>query len=120
MNEICFEFIKKIVSINIILKNAEDEVIVDWQPDDPPPTTLFAALGNSIYEFEQSLSDNELKDIFDLIESVMGESNDSLLDVYVATGMLESMSCGSRLSDERWIRFRHFSGEKTWAYVNNW
>jgi hypothetical protein len=90
MDAIYQKFINSIICKNSALQETHQESLEYWHPDEPPITTLFAALGDRIAsDFE--VTDQEVRNqMFSLIESAMGSDNQKLVTA-VATGLIEGM-----------------------------
>lgn len=83
-------FVNELVRQTLGLRAAHEEALEYWRPDEPPVTTLFAALGDRIADDFGSTESDVNSRIFALIESAMA-SGDQKLIIAVATGLIEAM-----------------------------
>lgn len=90
MDTVSKDFVNALIHLTSGLQTAHDETLEYWHPDEPPVTTLFAALGDRIAD-EFKIMDQDMNSrIFALIESAMA-SGDQELVTAVATGLIEAM-----------------------------
>ena len=90
MEPIYQSFVNLLVHQTLGLQAAYEEAFEYWRPDEPPVTTLFAALGDRIADDFESTELDVNSRIFALIESAMA-SGDQKLITAVATGLIEAM-----------------------------
>ncbi len=83
-------FVDTLVHQTSGLRTAYKDVLEYWSPDNPPVTTLFAALGDRIADDFESTDSDVNSRIFALIESAMASSDQKLVTA-VATGLIEAM-----------------------------
>ncbi len=90
MEPVYQDFVNLLVHQTLGLQAAYEETLEYWRPDEPPITTLFAALGDRIADDFESTEPDVNSRIFALIESAMA-SGDQKLITAVATGLIEAM-----------------------------
>lgn len=90
MDVIYQNFINALINQSVALRSAYEKILEYWRPDEPPITTLFAALGDRIAENFEITEPDVNKRIFELIESGMA-SGDQRLITAVATGLIEAL-----------------------------
>lgn len=90
MDTVYQDFVNGLVHQTLGLKTAYKEVLEYWHPDEPPVTTLFAALGDRIADDFDITEPSVNSQIFALIESAMNSSDQRLVTA-VATGLIEAM-----------------------------
>ena len=90
MEASCRSFIVGLVGQSPGLEAAYRETIEYWSPDEPPVTTLFAALGNQIAEDLDKVSVIDQTRTFQLIETAMVTGDEKLVTA-VATGLIEAI-----------------------------
>ena len=90
MDAVYQDFINTLVHQSLWLRAAYGETLEYWHPNEPPITTLFAALGDRIADNFDITEPVVNSRIFALIESAM-ESGDQRLITAVATGLIEAM-----------------------------
>ncbi|MBQ0746322.1 MAG: hypothetical protein KBT82_06635 [Marinobacter sp.] len=119
MKDSCREFIDALIQISTEMQAAYQETSDYWSPDEPPVTTLFAALGDRIAEnFQKEKADINHR-IFQLIEAAMTSDDDNLVTA-VATGLIEALI--ARVSQEEPMRRRILSvlGEQSRKHAEIW
>jgi hypothetical protein len=102
---------------NKFLKIAFDEVYSDWKPDIPPITTVMSVLGDAIMLNEMEFTEKEYTDIFDRIERLLINGNDSVKNA-IATGLLETLLHSSKT--EVASNFTIFIGKRSKEYCIAW
>ena len=90
MEPVYQNFVDLLAHQTIGLQAAHEETLEYWTPEEPPVTTLFAALGDRIADDFESTEPDVNSRIFALIESAMA-SGDQKLITAVATGLIEAM-----------------------------
>ena len=100
-------------------KQIEGKMVNEWSPEEPPVTTLFAAVGYEIAESFDSNDEAVNRSVFSLIEQGM-DSADPLLGVAVATGLIEGMATRAAQVDGLWTRIASQLGPKSLSHANAW
>ncbi|UXY15516.1 hypothetical protein N8I74_00430 [Chitiniphilus purpureus] len=112
-------FIYSLIETSNAVRAAYQEVSCEWKPEDPPVTTLFAALGDQIVEDFGSTDLATNNRIFFLIEQGM-ESDDEGLVTAVATGLIEALATKAVSEEDLWNRISKFLGPKSLQHANAW
>lgn len=119
MDTICREFIDALVGQSPALRSAYQETVDYWQPDEPPVTTLFAALGVRIAETFDDVGMDRHRQTFRLIEAAMTSGDDQLVTA-VATGLLEGMIGATEQQVGLWPRIAPMFGERSRQHAEAW
>lgn len=119
MNKFCQDFMRAIEKILPIAKQIEHDMVNEWSPEEPPVTTLFAAVGYEIAESFDSNDEAVNRSLFALIEQSM-DSADPMLGVAVATGLIEGMATRAAQIDGLWARITPQLGPKSLSHANAW
>lgn len=119
MQEKCQEFITTLVNQSEELKAAYIETIKYWEPDEPPITTLFAALGRRIVEEFDKIDSVTNQRTFQLVESAMA-SGDCNLETAVATGLIEAVVGKAYLKEGMWQQISPMLGELSRSHAEAW
>lgn len=118
MQQSCEVFIDSLVVSSPALEAAYDDVKAYWEPDEPPTTTLFAALGEGIAE-ELGKGNEVSRSVSDQIEQAM-RSDDENLVTAVATGLIESMVAWAGSSEDAWKLIANWLGEVSKRHAEAW
>ncbi|MCH8500240.1 MAG: hypothetical protein LAT63_17365 [Marinobacter sp.] len=118
MQQSCKLFVDSLLARSNALSAAYAELNEYWLPDEPPLTSLFAALGDRIAE-ELGQGKDVDDSIFDLIERAM-VSGDEILILAVATGLIEAMVARAGSSDDEWERIVAWLGEASRSHAEAW
>lgn len=119
MNKYCQDFMYSIEEILPKAKQIEGEMVNEWSPEEPPVTTLFAAVGYEVAESFDSNNEAVNRSLFALIEQGM-DSADPMLGVAVATGLIEGMATRAAQVDGLWARIIPQLGPKSLSHANAW
>jgi len=101
------------------MRSAHREILDEWRPEEPPVTTLFAALGYRIAEDFDSSSIDANRQLFALIEGAM-ESGDQDLVMAVATGLIEALATRALQKEDLWKRIVPLLGPRSLDYAKAW
>jgi hypothetical protein len=101
------------------LESAYRESIEYWEPDAPPVTVLFSALGDQVAEHFDSTDDEVNRRIFDLIETAM-KSGENELVVAVATGTIEAVVARAFCEEGLWNRIAPMLGTLSKQHAQAW
>lgn len=113
------DFLTLLMACSGRVRSTYQEVVEDWYPEEPPITTLFAALGKQIVE-DFDISETDLnRRIFSLIEQAM-ESSDQRLVTAVATGLIEAMVNRAARRDGLLERLKASLGPQSLNHANAW
>lgn len=115
----CEDFIGLLTATSGGVQAAYQEVLDEWQPDEPPITTLFAALGNRIAEDFASTDVDTNRRTFSLIEQAM-ESGDKGLVTAVATGLIEALVTRAAQSEGLWEKMALLLGPRSRNHAEVW
>lgn len=115
----CTDFINLLVITSSRLQASYQEVLDDWQPEEPPVTTLFAALGDRIAEDFSSVDIDVNRRIFSLIEKAMESDNQELVSA-VATGLIEALATQIARQENLWERVSPFLGPRSRLHAEAW
>jgi hypothetical protein len=119
MNKHCQNFIRSLDAAFPSTKKIESDMASEWAPEEPPVTTLFAAVGYEIAESFDSNDEAVNRSLFALIEKSM-DSADPMLGVAVATGLIEGMATRAAQVDGLWARITPQLGPKSLSHANAW
>lgn len=115
----CDDFVGLLAAISGGVQAAYQEVLAEWLPEEPPVTTLFAALGDRIAEDFDSAGVDTNRQVFSLIEKAMG-SGDSGLVTAVATGLIEALVTRAARGEDLWKRMAPFLGPRSLRHAEAW
>jgi hypothetical protein len=115
----CLRFIDALAGQSPTLRSAYQETVDYWQPDEPPVTTLFAALGVRIAEAFDDVGMDAHRQTFRLIEAAMTSGDDRLVTA-VATGLLEGMIGAAGRQEGLWPRIAPMLGERSRRHAEAW
>lgn len=118
MNQLCQEFLDEFRALSPTLEHAYTDTMCYWQPDLPPVTTLFGALGDQFArEFNPGAPEKSVRG-FAMIEEAMS-SGDEVLLTAVATGVIEAM-VSRAVSENTWPVLRSQFGPSSKAHAETW
>lgn len=115
----CEDFIGLLVVASGGVKGVYQEVLGEWQPEEPPVTTLFAAIGDRIAEDFVSVSDDANRRMFSLIEQAM-KSGDQRLVTAVATGLIEALVTRAVQTEGLWEQISPLLGGRSLHHAKAW
>jgi hypothetical protein len=113
------QFIDSLVVLSETLQISYRKTMDYWQPDEPPITTLFAALGDQISEDFDNIGLDTSRHIFHLIEEAMNSNNSGLVTA-VATGLIEAMVAQAARKDGLWERLSPLLGATSRHHAEAW
>lgn len=119
MEKSCREFVDTLIEQAASLQIAYRETVEYWEPDEPPVTTLFAALGGQIAEDFDRTGTEVNQSIFRLIEAAM-VSDDRSLVTAVATGLIEAIVGRAWRQEDLWLRILPMLGDLTRQHAEAW
>ncbi|MFI8384437.1 hypothetical protein [Pseudomonas sp. NPDC079086] len=119
MDEDCRGFIAALIAQAPALESALRETLEYWEPDEPPVTILFAALGERMVDEFNSAGADANQRRFHLIESAMNSSNSDLVTA-VATGLLEAIVSAASRQEGLLPRVSLMLGKLSRRHVNAW
>ena len=115
----CEDFVSLLAAASGGVQAAYQEVLDEWQPEAPPVTTLFAALGDRIAEDFGSAGVDANRRLFSLIEQAM-ESPDQGLVTAVATGLIEALVTRAVQSAGLWNEMAPLLGPRSRHHAEAW
>lgn len=115
----CRKFVDQIIALSDGMQASSDETLDYFAPNDPPVTTLFAALGDRIAEDFDSTSVDVNQQIFRLIEEAMCSSDYHLVTA-VATGLIEAIVTQTARNEGLWLRISSMFGERSLHHAKAW
>ncbi|WP_136623633.1 DUF7674 family protein [Bradyrhizobium centrolobii] len=115
----CEDFVNLLVAASGGVHAAYQEVLEEWQPGEPPVTTLFAALGDRIAEDFGRAGVDANRRVFSLIEQAM-ESSDQGLVTAVATGLIEALATRAVRSESVWKEVASLLGPRSLHHTEAW
>ncbi len=101
------------------IREAYEEMVEDWSPEDPPPTTLYAALGYQIADDFLGYHSEARMRIFSLVEQAM-ESEDEDLGEVVATGLIEALVTRAMETEGLWEQIKPLLGPQSLYHAEAW
>lgn len=113
------EFLGLLVAASDGVQAAYREIIDEWRPEEPPVTTLFAALGYRIAEDFDSAGIDANRRLFLLIEQAM-ESSDQALVTAVATGLIEALVNRAVQRECVWKQIAPLLGPRSLHHAEAW
>jgi hypothetical protein len=115
----CEDFVSLLVAASGGLQATYREVLDEWRPEEPPVTTLFAALGDRIAEDFGRAGVDTNRRMFSLIEQAM-ESSDRGLVTAVATGLIEALVTRAVRSEGLWKEMAPLLGPRSLHHAEAW
>lgn len=115
----CEDFVSLLVIASDSLQAAYHEVLDEWQPEEPPVTTLFAALGDRIAEDFVCAGIDANRRMFSLVEQAM-ESSDQELVTAVATGLIEALVTRAVRGEGLWAQMVPLLGPRSLHHAEAW
>ncbi len=119
MEASCVQFIEKMMKTSDFLQSIVLETLEYWEPDPPPVTILFAAIGKELTRRFDSMGNESRGIAFELIEDAMN-ANDNALKTAVATGVIEAIVSESSRNDELWSRIELQLGSASKHHAEAW
>ena len=118
MNDLVSVFVAEIIAYSPSLRGPHQDMIRYWAPDEPPVTTLLAALGDGLIEDFDAVSMATNEALFLAIENALSQTDEYLATV-VATGMVEAMvTTTDRLGN--WSKIWPMFGPISLAHARAW
>jgi hypothetical protein len=115
----CEDFVGLLIAASVGVKTAYQEVLDEWQPEKPPVTILFGALGYRIAEDFGTAGVDANSRIFSLVEEAM-ESGDQVLVTAVATGLIEALVTRAVRSEGLWDQMAPLLGSRSRHHADAW
>jgi hypothetical protein len=115
----CEDFVSLLAAASGGVQAAYQEALFEWRPEEPPVTTLFAALGDRIAEDFGRAGFDANRRIFSLIEQAM-ESSDQGLVTAVATGLIEALVTRAVRTDHLWKEMASLLGPRSLHHAEAW
>lgn len=115
----CEDFIGLLAAASDSVQAEYQRVLDEWQPEEPPVTTLFAAIGDRIVEDFVSADVYANRRMFSLIEQAL-ESGDQSLVTAVATGLIEAMVTRAAQSEGIWEKIALLLGPRSRRHAEAW
>lgn len=113
------EFLGLLVAASGGVEAAYHDIIDEWRPEEPPVTTLFAALGQRIADDFSNVGADSNRRLFSLIETAM-ESSDQVLVTAVATGLIEALVTRAVQSENLWKQMAPLLGARSLRHAEAW
>lgn len=113
------EFLGLLVAASGSVQAAYREILDEWQPEEPPVTTLFAALGNRIAEDFDHAGIDANRRLFSLIEQAMVSSDQGLVTA-VATGLIEALVTRAVQLESVWKQMAPLLGPRSLRHAESW
>ena len=115
----CESFVSSLVLAVDGVQSVYQEVLGEWQPEEPPVTTLFAAIGDRIAKGFVCNGVDVNRRTFSLVEQAM-ESSDQELVTAVATGLIEALVTRAVRSDGLWRQMAPLLGPRSLDHAEAW
>lgn len=93
--------------------------LIEWQPDAPPATLVMAEYARALSEHLSSFTQPELRSVFELVEELLIDANESTKDV-VATGFIEALQSLASAGEFDFSPIRPLLGRRTRDYCQAW
>ena len=119
MENICVQFIDEIANKFDVLQKSIDEMNEYWEPDQPPVTIMFAAIGKELVRQFDNLQNEKKLAVFQFIEDGIN-SYDIKLKTAVATGLIEALVSESTENEDLWLRIEQQLGGTSKHYALSW
>ncbi|OAI23998.1 hypothetical protein A1351_18505 [Methylosinus sp. R-45379] len=113
------ELLGALVAASGGVQAAYEEILDAWGSEEPPVTTLLAALGYRIAEDFDSTDVDANRRLFSLIEQAM-ESGDNGLRTVVATGLIEALAVRAVQTEGLWKRMAPLLGPRSLYHAEAW
>lgn len=94
-------------------------MVMEWQPEEPPPTILLGGIGYRIAEDFDRSDPQTNRAIFAVVEEGMN-SPDAMVSTAVATGLIEGIVTRTDEIDGLWDRIASCMGPESSAYAEAW
>lgn len=101
------------------VRAAYKKSVDEWEPEEPPVTTLFAVIGDRIAEDFALAGVDANRRIFLLIENAMARGDLELVTA-VATGLVEALVSRAVQTDGLWEQMVPLLGAKTEFHAKAW
>ena len=111
--------IERLIGVSPVLKKSYQALMSEWQPQSPPITLVFAALGRCVSVEQDQLSHEVAKSIWSTVEDLLVSGSEVVKDA-VATGFTEAVLSevsSGRLSSSRFVPY---IGSTTRMYCQEW
>jgi len=115
----CEEFAALLAAASGGVRAAYEEVLDEWRPEEPPVTTLFAALGDRIAEDFDSTGVDINRQMFSLIEAAMESGHQGLVTA-VATGLIEALVTRALRIESLWGQMAPLLGPRSLHHAEAW
>ena len=113
------EAIERIQTLSPSLKTVVDALLIEWQPDEPPPTIVLSSIGRHLTSRTTDLDERENLEIWDCVEYLL-EHGDEVVKDSVATGLLEAVLSASSANSFDFRSIAGYLGERSKAYCQAW
>jgi hypothetical protein len=113
------DYLNNLVEILPALSTTREDTLSYWHPEEPPITTAFAEIGQSLADMFIKNTDEINIAIFSLIESGI-VSEDEILGTAVATGLLEGIISRATRVPGLWEKILPFLGKNSLFHANGW
>jgi hypothetical protein len=114
-----YDYITRISNANEFTKAAANRSSAEWLPELPPPTIFAGDIADEIVRSIDSISTDELRDIFDLVEDSLLHSTMEEKQT-ICTGFLEELLAKSSSGEFSFARIIPFLGDKARQYCLFW
>jgi hypothetical protein len=118
METSCVQFVENLITTSDVFLVIRRELFEYWEPDQPPVTVLFAALGKELVRQFDAIDKTAREAVFRYIEDGMNSKDDSLVTA-VATGMIEAIVSES-VRSAKWPQIEMCLGDLSKRHARKW
>jgi hypothetical protein len=99
--------------------DAGKSVLNSWNPEQPPPTVLFSAIGKGIVRCFDLMPEDVKRAVFKEIETGMKAEDEDLMQA-VATGVIEGMIAEADKAAGLWEKIEPYLEEVSHSHATGW
>jgi hypothetical protein len=113
------QYLEHLASGAPILKKALTKTLEYWEPDEPPITIMFGAIGRAIGENLANFSEEIKRGLRSTIERGMEDQDQRIQDA-VATGLIEALMVTLESEQGSWRSAREILGPESMKHAEGW
>lgn len=115
MTEAC----ARLASVSEALAQADQKLVADWEPEEPPPTVRLAGFARALAQDWSNIPEYVRAEVLDVVETLLLIGND-LVQTAVATGFLERLLNAALDGTLDRKTLEAMLGPASLEYFNNW